>query len=186
MKKYLLFLIFIAGALVSFAVIGSSNPTPETSSEPRTAEQRAAREQKRAERLETYAKTIDSIVLARSFQFNPQTMQQEPAGAMRIISNPHYEVGVWESTVDICLPYIKGFVPPYYLTVINYTMPTVENYTTEQTPEGWIVRFETSLFTASTYTFNFEISTKIGGATLTITNPWYNPVQYTGTISQLY
>lgn len=186
MKKYLLFLIVVAAALVSFAVIGSSSPAPDQSSEPRSAEQRAAREQRRSERLESYARTIDSIVQARSFQFNPQTMQQEPAGAMRIISNPNYEIGVWENAVDICIPYIKGYVPPYYLTVINYTMPSVENYITEQTPEGWSVRFQTSLFSASTYTFHFEISTKIGGATLTITNPWYNPVQYTGTISQLY
>ncbi len=183
MKKYLLFLGSIAAVVVTFAVIGSSQESDEA---PRTTEQREAREKRRAERLENYAKTIDSIVLARSFQFNPQTMQQGPAGPMRIITNPHYEVGIWGPTVDICLPYIKGFVPPYYLTVINYTMPSVENYTTEQTPEGWTVRFETSLFSASTYTFNFEISTKIGGATLTITNPWYNDVQYTGTISQFY
>ena len=42
------------------------------------------------------------------------------------------------------------------------------------------------MFTASTYTFTFEIFTRTGGANLTITNTWYNPVQYTGTISQLY
>ena len=56
----------------------------------------------------------------------------------------------------------------------------------EQTPEGWTVSFSTSLFSASNYTFTFEISSKMGGATLTITNPWYNAVQYNGTITQLY
>ena len=49
-----------------------------------------------------------------------------------------------------------------------------------------MVTFSTSLFSASTYTFTFEIFTRTGGANLTITNPWYNPVQYSGTISQLY
>ena len=43
-----------------------------------------------------------------------------------------------------------------------------------------------SLFSASTYTFTFEIFTRTGGANLTITNPWYNPVEYSGSISQLY
>ena len=93
---------------------------------------------------------------------------------------------VWDGTVDICLPYVKGYVPPYYTTIINYTVPNVQGYTTEQTHEGWMVTFSTSLFSASTYTFTFEIFSRTGGANLTITNPWYNPVEYSGTISQLY
>ena len=70
--------------------------------------------------------------------------------------------------------------------VINYTVPDVQGYTTEQTHEGWMVTFSTSLFSASTYTFTFEIFSRTGGANLTITNPWYSPVQYSGSISQLY
>ena len=75
---------------------------------------------------------------------------------------------------------------PYYVTIINYTVSDLQGYITEQTHEGWMVTFSTSLFSASTYTFTFEIFSRTGGATLTITNPWYNPVQYTGSISQLY
>lgn len=149
-------------------------------------EQREVREQRRAERLATYQKTMDSIVLSRNFQFNPQTMQRQPAGPLRQIMNPTFSVGIWDGTVDICLPYVKGYVPPYYTTVLNYTVSNVQGYTTEQTHEGWMVTFSTSLFTASTYTFTFEIFSQTGGANLTITNPWYNPVQYSGTISQLY
>lgn len=149
-------------------------------------ERREVREKRRAERIANYEKFMDSLVLSRNFQFNPQTMQQQPAGAMRIINNPHFSVGVWDDTIDICLPYIKGYVPPYYITVLNYTVPGVSNYVAEQTPEGWTVSFSTSLFSASNYTFTFEISSKMGGATLTITNPWYNAVQYNGTITQLY
>lgn len=149
-------------------------------------ERREVREKRRAERIASYERTIDSIVLSRNFQFNPQTMQREPAGPMRQIMNPEFTVGIWDGTVDICLPYIKGYVPPYYVTILNYTVPSVQGYITEQTHEGWMVTFATSLFSASTYTFTFEIYSRTGGAVLTITNPWYSPVQYSGTISQLY
>ena len=113
-------------------------------------------------------------------------MQRQPAGPMRQIMNPNFDVQVWDGTVDVCLPYVKGYMPPYYVTVLNYTIPDVKGYTTEQTHEGWMVTFSSSLFSASTYTFTFEIFTRTGGATLTITNSAYNPVQYSGSISQLY
>ncbi len=149
-------------------------------------ERREVREKRRADRIAEDEKFTDSLVLSRNFQFNPQTMQQPPAGPMRQIMNPAVSVQIWDGTVDICLPYVKGYVPPYYSTVINYTVPNVSGYTTEQTQEGWMVTFSTSLFSASTYTFTFEIFSRTGGANLTITNPWYNPVQYTGTISKVY
>ncbi len=144
------------------------------------------REKRRAERIANYEKMMDSLVLSRNFQFNPQTMQRQPAGPMRQIVNPSFNVGIWDGTADICLPYIKGYVPPYYTTVINYTVSDLQGYTTEQTHEGWMVTFNTSLYSAGTYTFTFEIFSRTGGANLTISNPWYNPVQYTGSISQLY
>ena len=74
--------------------------------------------------------------MSRNFQFNPQTMQQLPAGSMRQVLNPAFNVGVWDATVDVCLPYIKGFRTPYYATVLNYTVPSVRGYTAEQTHEG--------------------------------------------------
>lgn len=149
-------------------------------------ERREIREKRRAQRIADYERMMDSVILSRNFQFNPQTMQQLPAGSMRQVLNPAFNVGVWDATVDVCLPYIKGFVPPYYATVLNYTVPSVQGYTAEQTHEGWLVTFTSPLFSASTYTFTFEIYTRTGGATLTIANPLYNSVQYSGTISQLY
>lgn len=149
-------------------------------------ERREVREKRRAERIAEYERFNDSLVMSRNFQFNPQTMQRQPAGPMRQIMNPEFNVGIWGSTADICLPYIKGYVPPYFVTTINCTVPSLDGYTTEQTHEGWMVTFSTSLFTASTFTFTFEIYSRTGGATLTITNPWYSPVQYSGSISQLY
>ncbi len=149
-------------------------------------ERREVREKRRAERIAEYERSMDSIILSRNFQFNPQTMQRQPAGPMRMIQNPHFSVGIWDGAVDITMPYIKGYVPPYYTTILNYTIPSVTGYVAEQTAEGWMVTFSTNLFSASTYTFTFEIFTRTGGANLTITNPWYNPVEYSGTISQLY
>ncbi len=149
-------------------------------------ERREVREKRRAQRIADYEKMVDSIVLSHSFQFNPQTMQRQPAGPMRQIMNPSFNVAIWDGTADICLPYIKGYVHPYFVTVLNYTVTDLQGYTTEQTHEGWMVTFSTSLYSSSTYTFTFEIFSRTGGANLTITNPWYNAVEYSGSISQLY
>ena len=51
--------------------------------------------------------------------------------------------------------------------------------------EATMVRELFELYATDEYSFLFEIYSH-GGATLTITNTWYNPVQYMGTISQIY
>ena len=149
-------------------------------------EKREAREKRREQRLAEYAHFMDSLVMSHNFQFNPQTMQQQPTGSMRIISNPNFSLALWDTTVDICLPYITGFTPPYRYVILNYTLPSVSNLLTEQTHTGWTVSFNTSLFSAQTYTFTLEIYSHEGGAMLTISSPWYNSVQYSGTITALY
>ena len=70
--------------------------------------------------------------------------------------------------------------------MLNYVLPSVEGYRAEQTNEGWIVTFSTTLFSANDYTFTFDIYSSSGGANLTISSGWYNPVQYSGTITQVY
>lgn len=180
MKKTAIIFVSLLLCAAGVTVIGQKkNLSPKE-------ERREIREKRRAERIANYEKTMDSIVLSRTFQFNPQTMQRQPAGPMRQIMNPNFNVGLWDGTLDLCLPYIKGYTPPYYVTVLNYTVPNLQGYLAEQTHEGWMITFSTSLFSASTYTFTFEIFTRTGGANLTISNPWYSDVQYTGTISQLY
>ena len=72
-------------------------------------EQRA---QRRAQRLADMEKYIDSIVLSRNFEFNPQTIQQQPAGTMQFITNTVYTVTLWRGSLDVCLPYYAGYVPP--------------------------------------------------------------------------
>ena len=147
-----------------------------------THEERAER---RAERLAEYAKQIDSIVLSHNFEFNPQSVQLQPAGPLNLLSNANYTVFVWRGSLDICLPYYTGIVPPYRYVLLNTGTPNISDYITTQTDYGWTVSFKTTLYATDEYTFLFEIYSH-GGANLTITNTWYNPVQYMGTISQIY
>ncbi len=181
MKKLLIFVVLIMLGTIGYAVIGQSKKQPSPKEE-----RREVREQRRAQRQAEFERTMDSIVLSRNFQFNPQTMQRQPAGSMKMLSNANFNLSVWDGSADIFLPYVKGYVPPYRYTILNYTVPSLQNYVTEQTDGGWTISFETSLFSASTYTFIFDVSSRFGGATLTIKNVWYDNVQYSGTISQVY
>lgn len=191
MKQKMLF----ASMLVIAAVLGfvgftqsSKKSLAAASSQNQTAindtreERHKAREARRAERLAEYEKFMDSIVLARNFKFMPQSMEQQPAGTPRQLYNPNYELSVWDTEVDICLPYIKGVTPPYRFVLLNYTLPEVSHYLTEQTHEGWTVSFSSSLFSATDYNFSLAIYSSSGSATLTISSTWYPDVQYNGSI----
>lgn len=147
-----------------------------------THEERAAR---RAERLAEFERAIDSIVMSHNFQFNPQSVQMLPAGTTRFLTNPNYMVTVLRGSVDVCLPYYVGYTPPYRYVLLNVGAPRLTDFITQQTDEGWIVSFKCYLY-ASQYNFHFDINKRYGGATLTITNQWYNAVQYSGTITKVY
>ena len=188
-KIFSIFLLLMAALAVVSVVRSQSSKTASTPATTHqkpindTREQRhKEREQRRAQRLAEYERFRDSIVLARNFKFLPSTVQQEPAGPTRMLSNPNYELAVWGTEVDICLPYIKGVTPPYYFVLLNYTLPSVSNYITEQTHDGWNVSFSTTLFSASDYNFSFEIYSSSGTATLTLSSTWYPDVQYNGSI----
>ena len=188
-KIFSIFLLLVAAIAVVTVVRSQSNRTaPKATATIQkpindTREQRhKEREQRRAQRLAEYEHYMDSIILARNFRFLPSTVQQEPAGPTRMLSNPNYELAIWDTEVDICLPYIKGITPPYYFVLLNYTLPSVSNYITEQTHDGWNVSFSSTLFSASDYNFSFEIYSNTGTAVLTISSTWYPDVQYNGSI----
>lgn len=188
-KIFSIFLLLVAAiAVVTVVRSQSSRTAPKATATIQkpindTREQRhKEREQRRAQRLAEYEHYMDSIVLARNFRFLPSTVQQEPAGPTRMLSNPNYELAIWDTEVDICLPYIKGITPPYYFVLLNYTLPSVSNYITEQTHDGWNVSFSSTLFSASDYNFSFEIYSNTGTAVLTISSTWYPDVQYNGSI----
>ena len=132
-RKSILTLLIIAIAVAGVNVAINAKEDAEAKRNAERTAQQEARQQRRAERLAEYEKFIDSLVLSRDFRFVPQTMQQLPAGVLRTIYNPSYEVAVWSGSVDVCMPFLKGYTPPYYPVVFNYVLPSVENYTTEQT-----------------------------------------------------
>jgi hypothetical protein len=189
MKRILLFIVIavlatalcVVGYTQSSKSVGSTAATKSIKAEQRE-ERHKQREVRRAERLAEYERFVDSIVLARNFKFIPQNIQQEPAGSVRLLNNPNFELSVWGDEVDICLPYIKGVTPPYYYVMFNYTLPSVSRYVTEQTRDGWLVTFTTSLFSATDYQFSLAIYSSSGTATLTISSPWYPDVEYDGSI----
>ena len=139
----------------------------------------------RAERLAALEQQIDSIVLSHNFEFNPQSVQIQPAGQLHMFANANFTTIVWRGTLDICLPYYTGIVPPYRYVVLNQVAPLLKNYLTVQTHYGWQVSFNTTLDDGNDYTFTYDIYSH-GGAMLTIASTWYNTVQYTGTITKIY
>ena len=142
------------------------------------------RVEKRKTRLEQYTRHIDSLVTVRSFTFTPNTFQRQPAGPMRQITNPNFELNIYPDWIDVCLPYITGMTPPYRITIFNYALPnsTVPDYTTRQNDEGWEITFSSSLFSANTYKFQLQITPSTGSATLNITSEMFNTVSYWGQI----
>ena len=189
-RKFFTILLLLIVVVATVAVVRSQSTkttykaasvTQKTVNDTREA-RHTEREQRRAERLAAYERFMDSIVLARNFKFLPSDIQQEPAGPTRQLVNPNYELSIWDTEVDICLPYIKGVTPPYYFVLLNYTLPSVSRYITEQTRDGWNVSFSSTLFSATDYNFSIDIYSASGSATLTISSTWYPDVQYDGSI----
>lgn len=182
MKRTLIFfaIIAIAAAGVTSTIEAQRDDKAAHNAEHSAAQN--ARQQRRTERLAEYERYVDSLVMSHNYRFMPRTMQQLPAGIMRNLANPAYEVMVQSGEVDVCIPFLKGYTPPYYPVVFNYVLPQVLGYSAEQTSDGWNVTFSTTMYSTTDYTFNLEIYSRYGGAMLTISSPFYNSVQYTGNI----
>ncbi len=187
MKQSTLFAILTLTILatVTLAVVGNKTQNVYSASNP-NIEAREVREERRAARQAAMERQIDTLINSRIYQFNPETMQALPAGAMLSFANPNFTLGIWGSHADVYLPYLAGVVAPLRRTILNYTIDNLENYTTTKTDEGWLITFESQLFSPAKYTFSIDVNTKFGGATLTLSNPWQNTVQYSGTISKFY
>ena len=170
--------VLIVGITIS---IEAQSDATATKSATRTAQQEA-RQQRRAERLAKYERFVDSLVMSHNYRFVPQTMQQLPAGITRTLMNPEYEIIVGTDAVDVCIPYLKGYTPPYYPVVFNYILSSVQGYEAVKSNEGWHITFRSTMYTASEYTFTLEIYSRYGGATLTLSTPFYNTMQYTGNV----
>ena len=189
-KLLIIFTLVLFGVMCAVAYTQSGKSANEdgdsvNSKQVKREERHRQREERRAQRLAEYERYIDSLVLSRQFQFVPQDIEQQPAGSVRQLNNPNFQLAVWGSEVDVCLPYIKGVTPPYYYVILNYTLPSVSHYLTEQTHEGWVVSFDSSLYSVTDYHFSLNIYPSSGSATLTISTAWYPDVSYDGSIISL-
>lgn len=169
-------------ATMFFAISGDAQSDMQRVDSMSREAKREARREKRAQRLAEYERHLDSLVSSNHFRFAAQTMQQLPAGMMRNLTNPYYELVVMGSEVDVCLPFLKGYTPPYYPVLFNYVLTSVQGYNVEKTSDGWHITFQSSMYSTTDYTFSLEIYSKYGGATLTLSSPFYNSVQYNGNI----
>ena len=182
--------IFTACAIATISVAAMAIGLPWQSSENKSGNsdidphRNSAAHQQRVEqrqaRMAAYERQIDSLITSRNYRFIPETMQQLPAGVMRNLNSALYEVTVMPDAVDVFIPFLKGYVPPYYPVVFNYVVPSVSNYHAEKSSNGWQISFQTTLFSATNYTFLFEVSPHYGNVVLTISSPFYNSVQYMG------
>lgn len=148
-------------------------------------EKQLARIQRREQKHQEFAHFIDSLILSRSYRFNPYSFSQEPAGSPHQIYNPNVDLTVNKDYFDISLPYIKGVVPPFQIVMLNYISYDMRNYTAEQTTNGWTISFSSSLFGANTYRFVFKVYSSSGMANLEISTPMYNTVSYSGSLHGL-
>ena len=138
------------------------------------------RAERREERQKEYARYLDSLILSRDYEFVPQTFQMQPAGMLRNIYNPFYYIYVYPSYIQIHVPYIKGFTPPYYIALLNFDSFYPNGYTAVQGEHGWTISFSASGMDGNTYTFDFFVYYVGGETNLNISTPVYNTVTYSG------
>ncbi len=169
-------------ATMLFAISGDAQGDNQQAEAIDREAKREARREKRVQRLAAYDRHLDSLVNTNHFRFVPQTMQQLPAGMMRNLANPCYELVVMGSEVDVCLPFLKGYTPPYYPVLFNYVLTSVRGYNIEEVSDGWHITFQSTMYSSTDYTFSLEIYSHYGGAMLTLSSPFYNSVQYSGNI----
>jgi hypothetical protein len=181
-RSFFIILSLALMAIIGFVISGDAQSDTQSQRQAKHTERQQARREQRAKRLEAYERHIDSLVTCRNFRFAPNTMQQLPAGIMRNLTNPTYELTVMNSEVDVCLPFLKGYTPPYYPVVFNYILTSVQGYSAVKNSEGWHITFQSTMYSSTDYTFTLEIYSKYGGATLTLSSPFYNSMQYSGNI----
>ena len=87
--------------------------------------------------------------------------------------------------VDIDLPYIVGFAPPYHMTVLNYITYDVQNYTAIQDVDGWSISFSTNLYSVNRYTMTLRIYSVTREGVLNIVSDLYPTVTYYGSVEAL-
>lgn len=202
MKQRLLLLILIGGTII-LSFLPTRNHTsaprrplkevtlPDNAAQRQSADQQLSNKHqeriaRRAARQAEYEQAIDSAILVRSYRFIPQMMQVEPAGAPHIINNVAFELLVQPDFVEVNLPYMRGIMPPYQMTVLNTIVNSVQGYQTVQTDNGWEITFSSWLYEPNNYQFALSVTPTTGYAQLSISNTFYATVSYNGQLLKSY
>lgn len=195
MKKRLLpMAIFAAAILIAIPLVISNTPT-ERGTTTLAADQRREsdlsdkhqeRIARRRARQEAYERFVDSTILSHNFRFIPTIFNVEPAGSSHFITNPNVELTYRGDWADVCLPYYRGFVPPYRIDLFNTVVTQLNNFTTIQTDNGWTVTFDSWMYSANDYTFTLTVYSKTGGAQLELSSTAYPTTTYWGSVTAIY
>ncbi|MCC8035318.1 MAG: DUF4251 domain-containing protein [Rikenellaceae bacterium] len=180
MKRSVILLIAAIGIFCLPAAAQTEGAAQETRHEQRRRE--------KEEKTRQYCMFMDSLIRTHVYSFRPQSMQMQPAGRNQYINNPAFRMDVRDEYIDVYLPFIGGFLPPYRTTTINYTLPYVPEYRAEQSSDGqeWTITFSSNLFGSDTYHFKLTVTTCTGDAMLEITSSMNNTNTYNGYLSKLY
>lgn len=140
------------------------------------------RAERRDARHAAYKEFVDSLVLTRDYEFVPQTMQMQPAGNMRTIYNSGfgYYISVYPSYIQINIPIVKGYTPPYYTGMLNFDSFYPNGYIAIQEENGWSIKFSASGLDGNVYSFEFFVNYAGGETSLNVSTPVYNTVTYSG------
>ena len=138
--------LFLALAVLCGSVAVAQNPQ---------SVRRADREQEREVKTAAFVRNMDSLVLSHNFVFTPSNYAVQPAGMPRVINNTDFNITIRSDFADIYIPFLQGITAPYSTTVLNYTITVLDKYLARQTDDGWVVSFNSNLYSDNTYTFTF-------------------------------
>ena len=128
-------------------------------------EQYLSHRERRAERAQQYAFSIDSLVATRSFAFYPTAMQAVPDGEIRLVYADYFYTYISPVDLEVHLPMERGTMRQ--VGIINFDADGVENFTSAKFQSQWNIAFSTE-DKGQKYDFTLMISTITGQTELTI------------------
>jgi len=137
-----------------------------------------SRTERRALRAERFAAKVDSLVESRNYVFWPNSMQQIPAGDMRLIYAEYFYFGLFGDHVEVHLPTERGVTQ--YVEILNFDSMSIRGYRASQTQAGWhvVMRIDDG---DSCYVADMAVSTVTGETVLTLLAPSVT-MRYVGSI----
>lgn len=136
--------------------------------------------QRREERAQRYAFTIDSLVATRSFSFYPTVMQAIPDGEVRLVYADYFYAYISPVDLEIHLPLERGAMRQ--VSIMNFDSDRVENFATAKFQTQWNISFS-ARDDGQQYDFQIMISTITGQTELSVEGP-DGAMRYVGSIGE--